>query len=86
MTYGINIQMIRLLRCSHLKCLPSILKILLGDFIDSLSKIADLKIYKQLLHNFNGLEAEGPLDIFRYLITIYPNSDTLIFSNSSSKH
>ena len=78
--------MIKLFRCSSLKWVPSILKILLGDFIDSLFKIADLEIYKQLLHNFNGLEAEGLSDILRYLITIYPNSDSLIFSNSSSKH
>jgi hypothetical protein len=86
MTYRINTQMIKLFRSSNLKWVPSMLKILLGDFIDSLFKIADLEIYKQLLHHFNGIEAEGPSDIFRYLITIYPNSDSLILSNSSSRH
>ena len=78
--------MIKLLQSSNPKWLPSILKILLGDFIDSLFKIADLEIYKQLLHHFNGIEAEGPSGISRYLITTYPNSDSLIFSNSSSRH
>ena len=85
MIFSINMQMIKLLRSSNLEWLPSILKILLGDFIDSLFKIADLEIYKQPLHNFNGMESEGSSSIVRYSITFYPKSDSLIFSNSPSK-
>lgn len=77
--------MIKLLQSSNLKWLPRILKILLGDFRVILSKIAAIETYKQLLHNFNGIEAEGLSNIFRYSITANPKSDPLIFSNSSSK-
>lgn len=82
MTYWINTRIIKLLQSSNLKWLPGILKILLGDFIDILSRIADIETYKQVFHHSNGKEIECPSNIFRYSIIVCPKSNSLIFSNS----
>lgn len=67
------------------KWLPDSVKSFLRDIVNKIKNIDDHNAYIKVIKNRNGLEVGGPSDIFRYLIPVYPNCNSLEIANFSAE-